>query len=320
MEVDMLVRHTVQRTSTVLAILGFCAVQAYGQGAATAEKPAAHVNGEAIGMAEVRAALEARPSPVPLTAAQQRELRQAALDMLIDDMLMRQFLRKNALPAQPAEVDKEIGELKEALKKKTKTLEQFLREGKQTEEQFRRDVTARIQWKHYLAARYSEADAKSYYEANKLLFDKVLVRASHILVKVGPTAPAAEKQTARAKLETIRQEISAGKIDFGEAAKKYSDCPSKDKGGDIGQFPYKFVVVEPFAKAAFAMKKGDVSDIVVTDFGLHLIKVTDRTPGEATTYDSVKDSVRDVMAQDMELYQSILAQQRKAAKIEVHLQ
>src|SRR5207253_8677424 len=136
-------------------------------------------------------------------------------------------------------------------------------------------------------------------EANKVLFDKVFVRASHILVKIGPTAPAAEKQNARAKLETVRQEIVAGKLDFAEAAKKYSDCPSKDKGGDIGPFPYKFVVVEPFAKAAFAMKKGDVSDIVATDFGLHLIKVTDRTQNETTSFESVKESVRDVMAQDM---------------------
>src|SRR5207244_7978836 len=181
-------------------------------------------------------------------------------------------------------------------------------------------VAARVQWKHYLGARFPEAETKSYYEANKVLFDKVFVRASHILVKVGPTAPAADKQNARARLETLRQEILAGKLDFGEAAKKYSDCPSKEKGGDIGQFPYKFVVVEPIAKAAFSMKKGDVSDIVVTDFGLHLIKVTDRAQSESTTFEGVKDSVREVIAQDMDLYQNILAEQRKGAKIEVHLQ
>jgi parvulin-like peptidyl-prolyl isomerase len=305
--------------------LALCALQANAQGtkqplAAGQDKPAAVVNGEAISIAEVMAVLEARPSPVPLTAAQQRELRQSALDMLIDDLLMRQFLRKNALPAQPAEVQKEVQELTDALKKKTMTLEQFLREGKQTEEHFRRDLAARIQWKHYLAARFPDAQARSYYEANKVFFDKVFVRASHILVKVGPTAAAAEKQTAHAKLETIRQEILAGKLDFGEAAKKYSDCPSKDKGGDIGPFPYKFVVVEPFAKAAFGLKKGEMSDIVTTDFGLHLIRVTDRTQNESTTFDSVKDAVRDVMAQDMELYPNVLAEQRKAAKIDVHLQ
>ncbi len=121
-------------------------------------------------------------------------------------------------------------------------------------------------------------------------------------------------------METIRQDVLANRLDFAEAAKRYSDCPSKDKGGDIGPFPYKFVVVEPFARAAFAMRKGEVSDIVVTDFGLHLIKVTDRTLGEPTTFESAKDSVREVMAQDMELFQHILADQRKAARIEVNVQ
>ena len=314
----MFTRQALRQMMIGAALLGVCAGQARAQG--TPEKPAALVNGEPIPMADVRAIIEARPSPVPLPAAQQRELRQAALDLLIDDVLMRQFLKKNALPAQPAEVQKEIDELKEALKKKTMTLEQFLREAKQTEEQFRVDVAARVQWKHYLNSRFPEPEVKSYYVANKLLFDKVFVKASHILVKVGPTAPAPDKQNARAKLETIRQEILAGKLDFGVAAEKYSECPSKTKGGDIGSFPYKFFVVDPFAKAAFAMKVGEVSDIVVTDFGYHLIKVTDRTPGETSTYEGVKHTIREVIAQEMDLYQRILAEQRKGSKIDVYLQ
>src|SRR5438270_12407139 len=111
----MLVRLAIGERVASVAILAFCTIQVYAQGAATLEKAAAHVNGEAIAMADVKALLEARPSPVALPAAQQRELRQAALDMLIDDLLMRQFLRKNALPAQPAEIQKEIDELKGAL-------------------------------------------------------------------------------------------------------------------------------------------------------------------------------------------------------------
>ena len=127
-----------------------------------------------------------------------------------------------------------------------------------------------------------------------------------------------ETQNARTKLEAIRHEVLAGRLDFAEAAKKYSDCPSKEKGGDIGTFTYK-LVVEPFAKAAFSLKIGDVSDIVVTETGMHLIKVTERTQTETTTFESVKDSVREVMAQDMNLYQSILADQRKVGHIDMHM-
>ncbi len=76
------------------------------QAPAGGDKPAATVNGEAIALNEVKAILEQRPSPVPLTEAQQAEMRKAALNMLIDDALMRQFLRKHAPPANPAEVGK----------------------------------------------------------------------------------------------------------------------------------------------------------------------------------------------------------------------
>lgn len=294
--------------------------QALAQGPVASAKPAAVVNGEAIPMSEVKAVLEARPSPVPLTAAQQREVRQATLDMLIDDLLMRQFLRKHGGQVPAAQIQKEIDDLQSILKKDGKTIDLVLRDGKQTLEQFQADIAARIQWRNYLQVRFSDADIKAYYDANKVFFDKVFVRASHILVKVPSTAPPEEKQAAREKLTTLRQEISAGKITFEVAAKQYSDCPSKTKGGDIGPFPYKFVVVEPFAKAAFTTKVGDLTEIVQTEFGLHLIKVTERTPGEASRFDELKDRIREVYAQDLDLYQRVLTDQRKTSKVEVLLQ
>jgi len=304
-------------------IWSVCAVLASGGNWAAAqpvkkEKPAALVNGETIAQAELKAVLDARPSPVPLSAEQQKQLKQAALDMLIDDMLMRQFLRKNSQAPTAAEITKEIDLVKTALKKQNKTLEEFLRDSRQNEEQLRQDVAARLQWKAYLGTRFTEAQLKTYYETNKVFFDKVFVKASHILVKVSVNASPAEKQAARNKLETLRQEITAGKIKFADAARKYSDCPTKDKGGDIGQFPFKFAVVEPFAKAAFALKKGEMSDIVASDFGMHLILVTDRTAGEASDFHALRETVREVMAQEMELYQRVIADQRKAAKIEIN--
>ena len=287
----------------------------------TPEKPAAVVNGDPISVGEVKAVLEARPSPVPLPAAQQRELRQAALDMLIDDLLMRQFLRKHGGQVQAAEIQKEIDDLQAILKKDGKNVEQILRDGKQTVEQFRADIAARVQWRNYLRSRLSDQEIKTYYDANKVFFDKVFVRASHILVKVQGNSSAAEKQAAREKLTTLRQDILGGKTTFEEAAKKYSECPaSKVKGGDIGPFPYKFAVVEPFAKAAYNAKVGEITEIVTSDFGLHLIKVTERTPGEASNFDSLKDRIREVYAQEQEWYQRILSDQKKSGKIEVFLQ
>lgn len=285
-----------------------------------ANSPAARVNGEDITLAEFHAIVELRPSPVPVSKELQREMRKAAVDMLIDDLLMRQFLRRHVAPANPADLQKEYDKLREALKKQNKTIEQFLLDGKMSAEQLRADIVARLQWKAYLQGQYPEAQIKSYYQANKVFFDNVLVRASHILVKLPANATAEDKQRAKAKIDTIRQEIVAGKATFEDAARKYSDCPSREKAGDLGNFPYKFIVVEPIARAAFGAKKGEVSDVVATEFGYHLIKATDRTAGEPSRFEDSRDTIRDVMAQESELYQRILAEQKKTAKIEVFVQ
>ena len=308
------------RTLAATALMATWAGLATAQAPLANAKVAARVNGEDIGVAEVQAVLDQRPSPVPVSADLQKEMRKAAVEMLADDLLIRQFLRRNAAAAAPADVQAEYDKLHEALKKQNKTLEQFLHEGKMTKENLRDDIVARLQWKSYLAVRYPESDIKAYYDANKPFFDNITVRASHILVKVAPSAGADDKQKARAKLETIRQEIVAGKLTFEDAARKYSECPSRDKAGDIGPFPYKFVVVESVAQAAFAAKKGELTGVVGSEFGFHLIKVTDRTPGEPSRFEEVRDLVRDVMAQDHDLYQRVLSEQKKTAKVEVFFQ
>ncbi len=116
-----------------------------------------------------------------------------------------------------------------------------------------------------------------------------------------------------------RQEILAGKTTFEEIAKKYSECPSKDKGGDIGQFTYLFAVVPEFAKTAFSLKVGEVGEVVQTVFGLHLIKVTDRTAAEPSTFEGMKETVRAVWAQDEELYQRVLSEHRKVCDVKILL-
>jgi parvulin-like peptidyl-prolyl isomerase len=283
------------------------------------EHVAATVNGEKIVVGEVKKILDQRPYPVTLTEEQKKQLRHAALDVLVEDVLMRQYLSKHVPQVNQADFNKEIQKLTDALKKEMKTIEMFLKENSQTEEQLRRDIVAKLQWNALLLRFCPDDKAKVYYDVNKLFFDKVFVRASHILIKVDAKASKDQRDKAVQQMLVWRQEILAGKVKFEDVAKKYSDCPSRDKGGDIGQFPYKFVVVPEFAKAAFAMKKGEISDVVHTAFGLHLIQVTERTPGEASSFDALKDTVREVWAQDEELYARILADQRKTGSIKVEM-
>src|SRR5207237_10493545 len=153
---------------------------------------------------------------------------------------------------------------------------------------------------------------------NRDFFDRVAVRASHIVLRVSAGASEGEREQARSQLRALRQEIVSNKMDFAEAAKKYSQCTSAPNGGVIGYFPRKLAVEERVGKAAFGLKVGEVSDVVETDYGLHLIKATDRKPGQASDYNKIKDEVRELCVEEMRL--AVLAQQRKAAHIEINVQ
>lgn len=312
--------------ASFLACTGFASnVGAQGFAAGPA---AATVNGEKISAADVDKLLKRDTPPVhPLTQKQKLEMWELAVDMLVNDTLMRQFLAKNTPPVSAAQLGKEMDQLKEALSKQKPpiTLQQFLKESDQTEAELKEEMTVRVQWRAYVTQRLPDPMVKKYYDANKVFFDKVFVRASHILLKVPEKATELQKQAVKQQLVQIRADILAGKISFDEAAKKYSDCPSgkqkgqdgKDKCGDIGHFPYKFAVAEPFAAMAFNMKVGDISDLIETEFGFHIIKVTDRTAGTASKFEDIVDLVRDVYSQDLQLFQSIITEQRQKSKIEL---
>jgi parvulin-like peptidyl-prolyl isomerase len=282
-------------------------------------KPAAVVNGTAITVAEVEAVLkQASPSATPLTEMQKKQMRMEALGMLIDDQLMEQFLRKNGPHIGPDEVNRRFAELEAAQKKQGKTMEAFYKETGQNEVQLRINLLNMIQWANYVKEHLTEADVKRFYDESRDFFDRVSVRASHIVIRIQRAAPENEKQVVRAKLQEIRQQIVSGAVDFAQAAKKHSQDSTAPSGGDIGFFPRKFAVDESFAQAAFALKPGEVSQIVETDYGMHLIKVTERKPGLTSDYTKIKEEVREFCIEEMRLH--LLNDQRKAAKVEINMQ
>src|SRR5262249_2569238 len=138
-----------------------------------------------------------------------------------------------------------------------------------------------------------------------------------IVLRVPAGVPEAEKAAVRAKLTEIRNLIVSGKLDFAAAAKAYSQDPAAERGGDLGFFPRKWAYDEAFLKAAFALAPGQVSEIVPTEYGLHLIKVLERQPGKLSEYAKIKEAVREFCTED--LRQQLLAKERKAAKIEINL-
>jgi peptidyl-prolyl cis-trans isomerase C len=166
----------------------------------------------------------------------------------------------------------------------------------------------------------SDKEPRAYYDANQAAFKQPeQVKASHILIKVGPQADEPQKAAARKKIEEIQQRVQKGE-DFAALAKEFSEGPSSPKGGDLGYFR-KGQMMKPFEEAAFALKPGEVSDMVETSFGYHLIKLIDKKPESTIAYEDIKDKIQEYLKQkkvreQVDLY---VADLRGKAKVEQFL-
>lgn len=295
--------------------LSLAAGAAFAQSSA---KPVAVVNGEPITRAELDAVMNMRPRSVtPLSASQERSIVEQIVNVLIDEKLLRQFLAKNVGPADPVEVDKQLAALQTALKAQNRTLDDYCREMRQTNAQIRQSLDTMVRWNAYFAKKGADAELKSYFQENKDFFDRVTVQCSHIVYRIAADSAPAEKADAAKKMQELRDQIVAGKLTFADAAKKFSHCPSATRGGSLGYIHRKWMVEEPFAKVAFALKVNEMSNVVTTDFGVHLILVTDRKPPELSDFNKVKDEVRECMSEEMR--QKVILDSRKVAKIDFNL-
>jgi peptidyl-prolyl cis-trans isomerase C len=135
-----------------------------------------------------------------------------------------------------------------------------------------------------------EAKHKFYNENQDKMQSPEQVRASHILVKFEHGATPEQKEAARKKAADLLTQIKGG-ADFATLAKANSDDPgSAAKGGDLGLFP-KGAMVPPFDQAAFALKVGEVSDLVESPFGFHIIKVAEHKPAGVSPYEEVQEKI-----------------------------
>lgn len=147
-------------------------------------------------------------------------------------------------------------------------------------------------------------EIKNYYEENKETINpQVLYEASHILVK--------ERETA----EKVKQQIEEG-LAFEDAAKKYSIDPSKENGGSLGKFP-KGVMVKEFQEGLDSIEIGEISSPVKSQFGYHIIKLTNKDNVEPPTFEEIKSQVgqRLMMAKRQKAYLDKLAKIKKDVEV-----
>lgn len=148
----------------------------------------------------------------------------------------------------------------------------------------------------------SEDELRKYYAANEQRYSTPAERrASHILVKAEKSAPAAEREKARAKAEQLLADVRKNPASFADLARKNSDDPgSAEKGGDLDYFG-RGAMVKPFEDAAFGLKPGEISGVVESDFGYHIIQVTGARGGDKKSFEQgraeIEDEVRKQLAQ-----------------------
>jgi len=164
-----------------------------------------------------------------------------------------------------------------------------------TEESIREAVL-----KRELKAEATDADAKKFYDENPSKFEQPeQVRASHVLIatgdqKTGTDLNAEQKAKKRELAESILKRARTGE-DFAKLAKEYSDDPgSKDKGGEY-TFPRGQMVAD-FEAAAFALKTNEVSEIVTTQFGYHIIKLSEKIPAKRVEFSKVSERIKEVLS------------------------
>lgn len=297
------------------------------------DTPVVTVNGEKIMQSAVNEELTKRIDVMSqrmggqqMPEAQKQQMRKRVVDMMVDQVLLEQKLKEKGLSVSDEKV---IDEIKKIAGQEGQTLEDVEKEIQQwgmTLNDLKTQIRLKLMMDALIEAEAKDAtvsaeDVRKFYDENPQHFDQPeQVQASHILVKVDPEATPEAKAEAKKKIEDILKQVKDGG-DFAALAKEHSDCPSAAQGGDLGAFG-RGQMVKEFEEAAFGMKPGEVSGIVETQFGYHIIKVTDKTEAGKVPFDEVKDQIEGYLTQQKrsEFWQTYSQKMRDDAKIEYSAQ
>jgi peptidyl-prolyl cis-trans isomerase C len=293
---------------------------------------AAVVNGKVISEVAVWRGLQS-------VAPERRDkARPEIVNLLIDNAIVDQYVSQMQVKVDKEDIDKKLSEGRDELKKAGKDFDKMLKDLKLTEAEMREHVAAGLRWDKFTETQVNDKALQELFAGNKDMFNGSQVRARHILLtppagdaKAGEAA-AAELREMKKQIETkvtaalaglpantdnLARERERMKVldkEFAAMAEAKSACPTKEVGGDVNWFP-RDGMVEAFAKAAFALQPYQMSDVVQTQFGYHLILVTDRKPGVEVKFEDAKEQVRELYCE--RLREAIVAKYRPSAKITI---
>ncbi len=257
-----------------------------------------------------------------LTPDQESVLEKQVLQAMITKYVLLQKFRDLNLSVDPDRVDVEMQKVQDQYPTE-EAFKQELNAKGYTLERLRKEITQslqvfKLQQEIIRDVQVTDDELRRAYNAN---LDKITqpetVHARHILIKVPENATEEQKANALTKIEAIQQELANG-ADFAELAKEKSEGPSNVNGGDLGFFPAD-KMVKPFADAAFALNPGEISGIVETSFGYHIIKVEGKKDPWLPTFEQVKESLQTQALQQKQqmIFQEYLVNAQKASDIKI---
>ncbi len=222
-------------------------------------------------------------------------IRQQAVNNMINRVLLEQAADRQNVEIPEEQVKERADQVKSGFGTDEAFKEQLEASGL-TEAGFEQEVELALRIESLLDGQTNEleatdeSDVRDFYDTNIEQFKKPeQVQASHILIPFEEADGEAEKAAKREKMDSLLTEIRSG-ADFAELARENSSCPSKTRGGDLGFFG-RGQMVKEFEDAAFGMGVGDVSDIVETQFGYHIIKVTGHQDASTVPFDDAKGDI-----------------------------
>ena len=273
--------------------------------------------GEARKQADMRlSSVRARVQP-----EQYQRLQAQTMGRIVNDFILRSLLldeaKKRTVTLTEEEKNQAFDDLREKLPP-GKTLEQAMADSPMSAEDIRKDVLEQARIRKMVDTvvpqdpEITDAEVQAFAQTNQQAETPASVTASHILVKTTEEDSAEAKEAKKEKLAGIRKQIVEG-ADFAEMATEHSECPSAQRGGDLGTFK-KGQMVKPFEEAAFAQELNEVGDIVETDFGYHIIKVTERTEAGTMPEDKIRDLIK--RKEQQQAFETFVDDLREKADIE----
>ncbi|MDR1773251.1 MAG: peptidylprolyl isomerase [Clostridioides sp.] len=247
------------------------------------------------------------------------QMKDSVIDQLIENYVVYDVAKEQKLEPTKEEVTSSVDEIKKNISSDEEYKKQMDTIG--IDETFLTDLTKmsmtiqKYQDAFNSNTKITEDEMKEYYNSHKDEFKKDEVKASHILIKTidenNQPLSDAKKKEAKKKIDDILKKIKDGE-DFAKLAKENSEDSSAASGGDLGFFS-RGQMVQEFEDAAFNLKVGEVSDVVETQYGYHIIKVTDKV-NEEMSFDDSKDTIKQTLLEQK--YKEHVESLKKKAKIE----